>query len=239
MFQEKKNETPGWQAAPSQASAKNAPPPQPSQRLYSMAGLLTARKFEGRFNARGQNYEFSYAPSSAAIAGGKLELTGSLAVRGPGGASRTAERVRATLVATQGAVGGAPERRQIVTGGTGAANLATSDQQQEQAKTPELGPGSDNTLSTSAGAMPVTESTGPLSHVGVLYLRLSKLDGAALGVPVDLGAVQLNARLAPESDPDRDLLWLYTDLVAAVYGAQRDSRAANERLVVLNRALKG
>jgi len=231
MRQEKKrNETPGWQAAPSGPSAKNAPPPQPPRRLYSVAGLLQSRKFDGHFNARGETYRFSYAPSSAAIAGGKLELTGEISVRGPSGAARTAERVRATLVATQGAVASPPPRRQA------AAEVMASEQ--EQMRAPELGPGSDNTQPTSTATTPVTESTGPLAHAGVLYLRLSKLDGATLGVPVDLGSVQLNARLAPESDADRDLVWLYSDLVSALYGARPDRAAASAPLAALNRALK-
>jgi hypothetical protein len=233
MFQEKKrNETPGWQAAPSGPSAKNAPPPQPPRRLYSVAGLLQSRKFEGRFNARGETYRFSYAPSSASIAGGKLELTGELSVRGPSGAARRAARVRATLLATQGAVASPPPRRQA------AAEVTASDPEQEQVRAPELGPGSDNTQPTSTARTPVTESTGPLAHAGVLYLRLSKLDGAALGVPVDLGGVQLNARLAPESDADRDLVWLYSDLVSALYGTRPDLAAASAPLAALNRALK-
>ena len=234
MRQEKKrNETPGWQAAPSAPSAKNAPPPQPSRRLYSVAGMLQSRKFEGRFNARGETYRFSYAPASASIAGGKLELIGELSVRGSSGAARTAERVRATLLATQGAVASPPPRRQ-------APEVMASDPEQEQVqvRAPELGPGSDNTQRTSTAMTPVTESTGLHAHVGVLYLRLSKLDGAALGVPVDLGSVQLNARLAPESDPDRDLVWLYSDLVSTLYGAKPDPAAASAPLAALNRALK-
>src|SRR5262245_12503868 len=106
-------------AAPS--SAKDAPAPQPSRKLYSMAGLLRQGKFEGEFNAQGEKYRFSFAPREATISNRKLELSGSLNIQGPRGATRTANKVVARLAATQGGIGVSPARRQLVTGTTGAS----------------------------------------------------------------------------------------------------------------------
>ena len=220
-------------------SAKDAPEPQPSRKLYSMAGLLRQGKFEGTFNAQGAKYQFTFAPREATISNRRLELSGSLSIQGPRGAARTANKVVGRLAATQGGVGVSPTRRQLVTGTTGASTLSTSDQQQEQAKAPELGPGSDNTRVSVTSSLPITESTGGLGFVGVLYLKMQPLDGAALGVPVDLKNVQLNARLAPENDSDRALLWLYSDLANTLSGEKPSASEAKKLLAQLNRALAG
>jgi len=220
-------------------SAKDAPAPQPSRKLYSMAGLLRQGRFEGDFNAQGEKYRFTFAPREATISNRKLELSGSLSVQGPRGTTRTAKKVVARLAATQGGIGGSPARRQLVTGTTGASTVSTADQQQEQAKAPELGPGSDNTRATAITSLPITESTGRLGFVAALYLRMQSLDGAALGVPLDLKNVQLNARLAPDNDRDRDLLWTYSDLVAALAAEKPDVTEAKKLLAELNRTLAG
>src|SRR5262249_45076792 len=47
--------------------------------------------------------------------------------------------------------------------------------------------------------MPATEATGTTGFLGVLYLRLSPMDGKALGIPLDLSTVQMNARIFPVS----------------------------------------
>ena len=218
-------------------SAKDASGPQPSRKLYSMAGLLRQGKFEGAFNAQGEKYRFTFAPRAATISNRKLELSGSLSIQGPRGSARTANKVVGRLAATQGGVGISPARRQLVTGTTGGSTLSTSDQQQEQAKAPELSPGSDNTRASVTSSLPITESTGRLGFVGVLYLKLQPLDGAALGVPLDLKNVQLNARLAPENDSDRALLWIYSDLVHALSGDKPAASEAKKLLAELNRAL--
>jgi hypothetical protein len=222
----------------SSTSAKDAPGPQPSRKLYSMAGLLRQGRFEGDFNAQGEKYRFTFAPREATISNRKLELSGNLTVQGPRG-TRTAKKVVARLAATQGGIGDSPIRRQLTTGTTGASTVSTADQQQEQAKAPELAPGSDNTRASAITSLPITESTGPLGFVAVLYLRMQSLDGAALGVPLDLKNVQLNARLAPDNDRDRDLLWTYSDLVAALAGEKPDAPEAKKLLAELNRALAG
>jgi hypothetical protein len=85
---------------------------------------------------------------------------------------------------------------------------------------------------------PLVESTGPRSFVGVLYFRLSPLDGPTLGVPLDLTKVQLNLRLTPTDDLARDLRDVFSDLVAAFYGDETDDRVATEQVRELNRLFK-
>jgi hypothetical protein len=86
--------------------------------------------------------------------------------------------------------------------------------------------------------MPVTEATGATGFAGVLYLRLSPLDGKALGVPLDLTTVQMNARIYPISDLERELQVRYSDLVSAVKSEQVDVNAATEQATAINKLLQ-
>jgi hypothetical protein len=116
------------------------------------------------------------------------------------------------------------------------SQTATSEQKQTQAgKANQLRVGTEAPAHT---LLPVTEATGARSFVGAMYFRLSSLDGRALGVPLDLSRVQLNARLAPASDLERDLHWLFSALVEAVDGERPNARAASEHLEEVNRLLK-
>ena len=215
------------------------PAPAQARRLYSIHGLPEGRVFAGRFEAPGGSYAWEFAPASAELAGGKLQLTGRLRVRSPRGAERVAEAVRATLASTQGAVGSSPARRQLVRSTTQTGNISSPTQKQEEAKAPETTEAPPEPDKSIPASPPVTEATGPLGFVGVMYFHFQPLDGRALGVPLDLSRVQLNARLAPVDDTARDLLWLYSDLVAAAYAEQPDPRAAAESLGEINRLLAG
>jgi hypothetical protein len=209
-----------------------------SRKLYSMAGVLRGRQIEGTFEAGGREYEFSYAPASAAVAGGKLELTGTLGVGPAGGRAqkRSQAGVRATLASTQGGIGNLPRVRAELLGVTGQMSDTEAadevDKKLGEEKEPSGAP------PAAAGGLPVTEATDALAFVGVLYLRLSPLDGRALGVPVDMSAVQLNARLAPRSDLERELQWLLSGTVQAVYGQRKSDRAATAYLGEINKRLK-
>jgi hypothetical protein len=86
--------------------------------------------------------------------------------------------------------------------------------------------------------MPATEATGATGFAGVLYLRLSPLDGKALGVPLDLTTVQMNARIYPVSDLERELQVRYSDLVSAVRSEQVDVNAATEQATAINKLLQ-
>lgn len=215
------------------------PAPARARRLYSIHGLPEGRVFAGRFEAPGGSYAWEFAPASAGLAGGKLQLTGRLRVRSPRGAERVAEGIRATLASTQGAVGTSPARRQLVRGTSQTGNISSPTQKQEEAKAPETTEAPPEPDKSLPARPPVTEATGPLGFVGVMYFHFQPLDGRALGVPLDLGRVQLNARLAPVDDTARDLLWLYSDLVAAAYAEKPDPRAAAESLGEINRLLAG
>jgi len=215
------------------------PAPAQARRLYSIHGLPEGRVFTGRFEAPGGSYIWEFTPASAELVGGKLQLTGRLRVRSPRGAERVAEGVRATLASTQGAVGTSPARRELIRSTTQTGNISTPTQKQEQAKAPETTEEPQDPDKPFPSRPFVTEVTGPLAFVGVMYFHFQPLDGRALGVPLDLSRVQLNARLAPVDDTARDLLWLYSDLVAAAYAEKPDSRAAAESPSAINRLLAG
>lgn len=190
----------------SEEPARNAPGPKPSKKLYSIPALLRDRTFAGHFETSTGSYEFTYAPHSARLNKGKLELTGSLNIGAAGGAKRDVRKVRATLAATQGGIYGVP-----------AAIVAR--------------------LRSKTSALPITESTGPSGFVGVMYFRLSPINASAAGLNIDLSSVQLNARLAPLSDTEREFQVICSDLVAAAYGPQPNLSEAGRHLTALNRLL--
>jgi hypothetical protein len=170
--------------------------------------------FAGKVEAGGSSYRFSFMPKTAGSAGGKLVLTGVVTVKSPGGRRRAADNVTATLLATQGSITGPPPMpRQL----------------SESLKAPWPDPG---------GSLPITDSTGHLGSVAVMYLKLSPLDGRALGVPADLSAVQLNTRLYATSEVERGLHWLYSALVEATLGEHRNERLTADYLDAINRILK-
>jgi hypothetical protein len=212
------------------------------RKLHSIHGLLRGRLVDGRFEVQGQPYRFSFVPATAALADGKLVLTGRLAVQSPQRIMRFVDSVEARLVAFQGGVGVSPVRRQLLTGTVQTSQTSTSDQKMEQEKGPEteLQPGLHAFESPRLDALgrPVVESTGPLSFVGVLYFSLSALDGHTLGVPLDLSKVQLNLRLATTDDLARELQNLFSDVSDALYKEPKDERAARESVEELNRIFK-
>jgi len=180
-----------------------------ARKLYSAPGLLRGREFVGEFEAQGRAYQFTYAPAAAAVSGGRLELTGRFAV-----GRRAVENVKATLAATQGGLGVAPARPRSFPARTPSDQVGVTPEADRVA--PDV--------------LPLTEATAERGFVGVLYFRLSPLDGRALGVPLDLGGVQLNARLAPTSDLERELQWFYSEIVAG---------RGDDYLAEINRLLKG
>lgn len=228
------------------ARARQAP-----RKLHLINGLLRGRIFDGQFEAQGTTYRFTFIPTVASLSERKLVLNGRFTVSSPTSGTRIVDGVEARVAATQGGVGVSPVRRQLLTGTAQTSQVATPTQKLEQEKAPETQPGQEGPQTelqpglhsfekpkTDEQGRPVVESTGPLSFVAVLYLHLS-LDSRALGVPLDLSRVQLNARLAPTGDLERDLQNTLTDLVAALYGDTPDERAANEQVQALNRLLKG
>jgi hypothetical protein len=212
------------------------------RKLHSIHGVLRGRVVDGRFEVQGQPYRFSFVPTTAALAVGRLVLTGRMTMHSPQLGMRFVDDVAARLIAIQGGVGLSPERRQLLTGAPQTSQTSTSDQKMEQEKGPEtdLQPGLHpfETPRLDELGRPRVESTGSLSFVGVLYFNLSSLDGSALGVPLDLSKVQLNLRLAPTDDLARDLQTIFSNVTDALYGDPIDESAAREQVQELNRILK-
>lgn len=191
------------QATRSQAGARAA-------KLHSIAGMMRGRGFSGRFDVGGVSHSFTYSPESAAIAGGKLQVTGNLSVIDPQarGARHDVRNVRATLIASQGGIGTAPPRQKLPA-----------------------------EISTSRPDLPIVESTGSLSFCGVLYFKFAPLDGRALGVPADMRQVQLNVRLAPVSDAERGLQAAFSSITDSLYGERVDRSSAAAAVSELNKLL--
>jgi hypothetical protein len=198
MFGPQKQAKPGGSAKPA--------------KLRSIAAMMRDRSFAGRFDVSGVSYSFTYSPTKAAVAGGKLQLTGGLSVIDGRPNARISTHdlrdVRATLLAAQGGIGTAPLRKRL-----------PSD------------------VSTAHPDLPVVESTGSLSFCGALYFKLMPLDGRALGVPAEMSQLQLNLRLAPVNDVERGLQGAFSSVVDALYGKEVDGSAAEAAVSELNKLL--
>ncbi|MEK6286721.1 MAG: hypothetical protein AABO57_13365 [Acidobacteriota bacterium] len=196
--------------------------PSRGQRLHSVAAVLRGRTFQGSFQVGGSSYELTYTPAKAFVVGRRLQLQGRLTVKELRGEFKpsesgtllaimipsTRERVRATVVGTQGGISAAPPRRQEHTSAVTA--------------TPQL---------------PEVESTGATSFCGVVYIHFEPLAGSAFGVAADLGRLQLNARFAPVNDAERALQGAYSWIVDALYGKQADVSSAAVATSELNKLL--
>jgi hypothetical protein len=182
--------------------------------IYSIHVLPNGAGFAGKIEAGRSSYEFAFLPKIAATVNGKLVLTGAVSVKPTGGRRRVAEDVTATLLATQGSISGPPSMPR---------------QFSESLKPPTTAPG---------GSLPLTDSTGHLGSIAVMYLKLSPLDGAKLGVPADLSAVQLNARLYATSEIERDLHWLYSALLETTQGENKNEQLTVDYINAINHILK-
>ena len=88
----------------------------PAAKLHSIAGLLRDREIAGVMEAGGRSHEFSFAPSSVAVSGGRIELAGAVSAgpaAGRPGKRATLASVRETLASTQGGIGRAPPARPV------------------------------------------------------------------------------------------------------------------------------
>ncbi|MBO0797240.1 MAG: hypothetical protein J2P31_00300 [Blastocatellia bacterium] len=179
-------------------------------KLHSIHALSAGREFTGEIEASSAKYHFSFSPKSATIVDRKLVLAGSVTLKSTKGAKHTIDKVKATLLATQGSIYSAPRTPRSLKNLQPAHNL-----------TP-----------------PYTDATGDLSSVGVIYFKLSGLHGKETGLPLDLSETQLNARLYATSEVERDLHWLYSSLVRATLGEKPDEEKASVYLTEINRILK-
>ncbi|MFN0107218.1 MAG: hypothetical protein ACKVZH_00065 [Blastocatellia bacterium] len=178
------------------------------RKLHSAHSLLTGREFTGEISTSKQ---FRYSPTSIALVGGKFELTGNFSVKS-GGQIRKAENVKATLLATQGNIQSPPP---IPTGAS--ASMLGAVQPSDK---------------------PATDATGSRASIGVMYFKLSALDGAKLGVAFDLSNLQLNVRVNPPDDTARQLQFWFSVAVRTVMGEAQDSRLTVQSLSEINKLLQ-
>ncbi len=86
--------------------------------------------------------------------------------------------------------------------------------------------------------LPTTEATGSWGYVGALYFHLSPINANALGLTIDMSKLQLNGRLFPTNEVERELQVLFSDIVATSYKQDADASAAAPHVASLNRILK-
>lgn len=200
------------------SEAKRAKEP----KIHSIAGLQKERGFAGRFEIGGAGYGFEYLPAKAEVVSGRLNLLGELSIVDPQRRRQARKNVRLVLQSTQGGLGGLPTPRMDL---PASSDIAAARRNQ--------------TGSTGGGdrPLPVTESTGPLSFVGVMYLRFEPLVGPQLGVPADLSHLQLNARLYPANGVEETLQYLYSHITDSLYGKSPDAASATAFVKDLNQVL--
>ena len=207
-------------------------------RVYSIAALVKGNNFAGSFDVAGASYRFTYTQTKAVLAGRRLLLEGRLTVVDAQGRARTRERVRALLASTQGGIGTAPIRAQVLVGGVQSSTAATSGQQQQIAgEGARSGQKPGEPATPSKTVMPEIDSTGPLSFCGAMYFQLEPLEGRAFGVQADLSRVQLNVRISPGDEKSRALQGVYSAIADALYGKEADNRLAAIAVGELNRLL--
>lgn len=182
-----------------------------TRKLHSVHSLLIGREFKGEIEVGKARHTFTYSPISASVANGKLELTGHFTVKAAGQVRKT-ENVKATLLATQG-------------------GLTTAPQAPRGIELTLLG-------KIPTDGLPATDATDGRGYVGVMYFRLSSLNGRALGLPFEMSAVQLNGRLNPMDEAARVLQFWYSVAVRALYDPTPDESAATKSLAEINQLLK-
>jgi len=190
--------------------------------IHSIAGLQKDRGFTGRFEIAGAGYNFEYMPVKAEVVSGKLNLLGDLSVVDPQKKKQVRKNTRLVLQSTQGGLGGVPAPRVSL---PASAEAAAARRNQT------------GTSSAGERPLPVTDNTGQLAFVGVMYLSFEPLAGPQLGVPADLSHLQLNARLYPANGTEETLQYLYSQVTDALHGPSPDSASANVFVKDLNQVL--
>lgn len=223
----------------SQAKKRSGGEPAGKRRLYSAPVWMDQRAFTGGFDLAGASYNLTFAVSRAEVANKQLQLHGRLTVTDPRGRARSVDSARATVSGMQGGIGSGPLRRRITAPQT--SNVVTAQQKQQMAGENEKREGqkTEEPARPPSGVLPQTETTGPTSFCGVMYMHLEPMDSRALGVPADLSRVQLNARFAPKENTAKTLHSLYTALIDAVYGEPPDEAEASALIAEMNKFLKG
>jgi hypothetical protein len=181
------------------------------RRLHSIHLLLREQEFCGKIESGGKSYDCRYHPVKGEIVDGKLRLSGSFSAIGDGAASRTLDSVKATLAAMQAGYGTAPRPPSAF---------------------------AENAPQTAARDLPSTENTAGQGYAGVLYFHLSPMDGRRLGLNADFQRVQLNLRLAPVSEDERELQWLLSAVAASLLSDVKETDSATRYLEEINKRLR-
>lgn len=185
-------------------------------KLHTVPALLEGKDFIGAFEMGAARYGITYTPTKASTDGNRLVFEGRIQVTGGRGRARRVERVGARLAATQGGLGDAPQHPRATDGQPAPASLPRDER-----------------------PLPEVEATGRLSYVGVIYLHLDPISGRQVGVPADLGRVQLDVRLVPGDETGREVHWLIGGLVASINGVEGSNPDSGALLSELNAVLKG
>ncbi len=184
-----------------------------ARRLYSIHMLLRGTEFAGQIETARMKCDCRFRPLDGALIRTRLQLNGEFSVVGLDKRIRTAERVIATLAAMQSGFGAPPSP-------------------------PERYEGSRRLDQPATATLPVTESTDAAGYAGVLYFDLSPLNARSLGLAYDMSNVQINLRMAPVSQEERELQWLLSSISGVLLGSVKDESLANEYLAEFKRALK-
>lgn len=155
-------------------------------------------------------YRFDFSPQTAGLKDHRPFLQGRVTVASPAGRKRTINDVEAALLSSQGSISAPPPAPN---------SLKQAAQRIER-------------------ALPDTDWTDETSSVAAIFLKLSPLAGRSLGVPLDMSAVQINLRFYTTSETERNLHWLYSNLVFATLSNSPDEKLASDYIAEINRLLR-
>ncbi|MGE0104840.1 MAG: hypothetical protein AB7H86_21630 [Blastocatellales bacterium] len=185
---------------------------QATLKLHSIFVTPNGRLMTGAIEVGRANYGFEFAPRSVSLKDGRPVVSGKVTITAPNGRKRSVDGVEARLLSSQGSIQPPPPAPQ------GAPRQAA--QRVER-------------------SLPATDWTEDTSSVAAIFLKMSPINGASLGVPLDLGSVQLNLRFHTTSETERNLHWLYSNLTYATLSASPDEKLAGEYIAGINRLLNG
>lgn len=183
---------------------------QAARKLHSIFVTPSEHLFRGTIEIGKTSYGFEFAPQSVSLRDGRPVLRGTATVISPAGRKRKADGIEARLLSSQGSITPPPPAPQ--------GSLKTAAQRVER-------------------SLPATDWTDETSSVAAIFLKLSPINGGALGVPLDLSAVQLNLRFYTTSATERNLHWLYSNLTYATLSGSPDEKLAGEYVAEINRLL--
>ncbi|QQS47024.1 MAG: hypothetical protein IPM66_24670 [Acidobacteriota bacterium] len=183
---------------------------QAARKLHSIFVTPSGRLLTGTIEVGRTLYGFEFAPRSLSLRDGKPVLRGTVTVSSPAGRKRSADGIEAVFLSSQGSIQPPPPAP------NGFRQAARRVER----------------------SLPPTDWTDETSSVAAIFMKLSTMNGGTLGVPLDLSAVQLNLRFYTRSQTERNLNWLYSNLVYATLGGSPDEKLAEEYVAGINLMLR-